>query len=154
MSSFNRVILLGYVGQDPDIRYTQNQQMVASFSMATNEVWNDKDGKKQEHTEWHSLVLWKQLAELTEKYVKKGSRLLVEGRLKTRSWDDPNGQKHYKTEIIADKMKFLGDRKEDSASNYSKSTENFADAGLSEPSVPVSSQSPQSMSPADDGLPF
>jgi len=95
----NLVVITGRLGQDPEVKQTSGDK-VANFSIATSEYWTDKQGQRQEKTEWHSIVCWGKKADLIEKYVKKGSRLSVVGKLKTRSWDDPNsGEKKYKTEI-------------------------------------------------------
>ena len=100
----NKVILLGYVGKDPEIRRMDNNLVKAQFSLATSERWNNKDGVKEEHTEWFNIVMWRGLAEIAEKYVRKGSLLYVEGRLRTRSYDDKDGIKRYISEVIADNM--------------------------------------------------
>jgi len=103
----NKVFLLGYVGKDPEIRHMDNNLVFARFSLATNEWWS-KDGNKTEHTEWHNIVMWRGLAEVAEKYVRKGSLLHIEGRLRSRSYDDKDGVKRYVTEILADSMNLVG----------------------------------------------
>lgn len=103
----NKVILVGNLGADPELRFTPSGIQVASVSLATTETWNDRNGERQERTEWHRLVLWRRLAELAGQYLKKGSKLYIEGKLKTRSWDDPKGQKHYITEIVVVDMQML-----------------------------------------------
>jgi single-strand DNA-binding protein len=108
MSGVNKVILIGNLGKDPEVRSIENGAKVASFSLATNEVFKGKDGNKVEQTEWHNIVVWRGLAELAEKYLKKGSQIYLEGRIKTRSWDDKEGNKRYITEIVGDTMNFLG----------------------------------------------
>lgn len=110
--SVNKVILVGNVGIDPEVRYLEGGTAVASLRMATSETYKNKNGERITQTEWHNIVLWRGLAEITEKYVKKGMQLYVEGRLRTRSWDDKEGNKRYTTEIVADSMKMLS-RKED-----------------------------------------
>lgn len=108
----NRVQLLGYVGKDPEVKAIPSGAKVANFSIATTDGYVDKStGQRVEKTEWHNLVAWRGTAEIIEKYVKKGSRLLVEGKLQTRSWDDQNGQKRYMTEILVDDLTLLGDGK-------------------------------------------
>lgn len=102
----NKAILVGNVGADPDVRLVGDTQ-VASFRMATSENYTDKQGVKQTVTEWHSIVVWRKLSEIVQKYVTKGSRLYVEGRIKTRSYDDANGVKHYVTEIVADTVRLI-----------------------------------------------
>lgn len=105
----NKVILLGNLGRDPELRTTQSGQPVANFSMATSRTWKDKSGQKQEETEWHQLVAWGRNAEVIGQYVHKRMRLFVEGRLKTSSWDDrETGVKKYKTEIVVEKFQMLG----------------------------------------------
>ena len=106
----NKVILVGNVGADPEVRRFDSNTPVANFRMATSETYTDKQGVRQTNTEWHNIVAWRGLAEIVEKYVKKGSQLYVEGRLRTRSYDDANGVKKYVTEIVADTMKLLGRR--------------------------------------------
>jgi len=107
----NKVILLGHVGKDPEIRHMDNNLVFARFTLATNERWI-KDGNKTEHTEWHNIVMWRGLAEIAEKYVRKGSLLYIEGRLRSRSYDDKDGAKRYVTEILADSMNLVGPKPE------------------------------------------
>jgi single-strand DNA-binding protein len=106
----NKVILIGNLGADPEMRYTQGGQGVCELRLATNESWMGKDGTRQERTEWHRIVVWGKKAEVVSKYLKKGRQVYVEGRLQTRSWDDKEGQKRYTTEIIANDVQFLGGR--------------------------------------------
>lgn len=108
MSGINKVIIIGRLGNDPEVKAISPTQTVAKLSVATSENWNDRDGNKQERTEWHRIVVWGKLAELCGKYLSKGRQVYVEGRLQTRSWDDPQGQKKYTTEIIANNIQFLG----------------------------------------------
>jgi len=107
----NKVFLLGHVGKDPEIRHMDNNLTMARFTLATNERWV-KDGNKTEHTEWHNVVMWRGLAEVAEKYVRKGSLLYIEGRLRSRSYDDKDGIKRYVTEIFADTMNLVGPKPE------------------------------------------
>ena len=107
MANLNKVMLIGRLGQDPEIRYTQSGSAVANVTIATNDYWTDKQGGKQERTEWHSLVLWGKLADLAQSYLKKGSQIYVEGRIQTRDWEDDQAQKHYKTEVVVTIMQFL-----------------------------------------------
>ena len=101
MSSLNKVCLLGRVGKDPDIRNTQKGDKCANFSIATSESWKDKNtGEKQERTEWHNIVVWGKLAEITEKFVKKGTQIYIEGQLQTRKWQDKDGQDRYTIEVV------------------------------------------------------
>lgn len=111
----NKVILIGNVGQDPEVRYTgdaNNGAKVATIRLATTERYRDRNGNLQEHTEWHSVVVWRNQADVVEKYVKKGTQLYIEGRLRTRSWDDQNGNKRYTTEVMADTLQLLGRKPE------------------------------------------
>lgn len=108
MSGVNKVILIGNLGKDPEVRSIEGGTKVASFSLATNEIYKGKDGNKVEQTEWHNIVVWRGLAELAEKYLRKGSQIYLEGKIKTRSWDDKEGNKRYITEIVGDSMNFLG----------------------------------------------
>jgi single-strand DNA-binding protein len=108
MLGVNKVILIGHLGRDPELRYTPGGQPTASFTLATSERWNDKNGQRQERTEWHSIVAWGKLAELANQYLKKGRPVYIEGRINTRSWDDRDGNKKYKTEIVANTIQFLG----------------------------------------------
>ena len=106
--SLNKVLLIGNLGKDPELSYTPSGIAVAKFSIATNERWKDNDGNLQERTEWHNIVAWRKLAEICGQYLKKGSKIYLEGKLQTRSWDDKNsGAKRYMTEIIADDMVML-----------------------------------------------
>ena len=106
--SLNRVMLIGNLGKDPELRYTTSGVAVASFSLATNESWKDQDGNLQERTEWHNIVAWKKLAEICGEWLKKGKKIYVEGRIQTRSYDDKNtGAKKYMTEIVADNIIML-----------------------------------------------
>lgn len=111
----NKVILIGNAGADPDVRYTPEGVPVANFSLATSETWKDSSGERQEKTEWHRLVLWRGLAEIAKSYVKKGSKLYVEGKLQTRSWEDQSGQKRYTTEVVVNEMNLLDGRDEGSS---------------------------------------
>jgi single-strand DNA-binding protein len=108
MASLNKVMLIGHLGGDPELRYTPAGSAVATFSLATNETWKDKDGNKQERTEWHRIVVWSKLAEIAGEYFKKGSQLYVEGRLTTRSWQDKEGVKRYMTEVVAQTCLMMG----------------------------------------------
>jgi len=105
----NKVILIGNVGQDPEVRFTPGGDAVANLSVATTESWTDKQsGQKQEKTEWHRLVAFKRLAEIIQQYVTKGARIYIEGKLQTRKWQDQNGQDRYSTEILINDMQMLG----------------------------------------------
>jgi single-strand DNA-binding protein len=108
MGSVNKVILVGNLGRDAELRYTPGGAPVATLNLATTEVWNDKAGQKQEKTEWHRVVLWGKSAETLSEYLVKGKQIYVEGRLQTRQWDDKDGNKRYTTEIRGDRIVLLG----------------------------------------------
>ena len=108
--SFNKVILIGNVGKDPEVRHLESGSAVASFTLATTERYRNKNGELQDQTEWHNIVCWRNLAELSEKYIKKGAQIFVEGKIRTSSWADQTGAKRYTTEIVADNIRLL-DRK-------------------------------------------
>ncbi len=136
----NKVILVGNLGADPDMRYTPNGAGVCELRLATNESWTDKSGQKQDRTEWHKIIVWGKRAEVCSKYLAKGRQVYIEGSLRTRSWDDKEGNKRYTTEIIASDVQFLGGRGGD---NRSDSMEPMAgqnyesnNAGNNTPSAP------------------
>jgi len=110
MASVNKAILIGNLGADPELRYTPGGQAVASFSMATTEKFKNKDGEQQERTEWHNIVCWGRQAEIANEYLRKGSSVYIEGRIQTRSYDDKDGIKRYRTEIVTRQMQLLGGR--------------------------------------------
>ncbi len=112
----NKAMIIGNLGNDPELRYTQNQTPVATFSVASTERWKDSDGNKQEHTEWHRVVVWKGLAEVCNEHLSKGSKVFIEGKLRTRKWEDQDGNIRYSTEIIARDLEMLGGRQEETAS--------------------------------------
>jgi len=137
----NKVILIGNLGRDPEVRSTPSGQSVAEFSLATSYRRKDQDGNFQEQTEWHRVVCWGRQAEIAGQYLRKGKQIYVEGRLQTRSWDDKeSGEKRYKTEVICENFKFLG-RKDDSGGS-----------GYEAPSPPASGG--QEPSAVDDDIPF
>ena len=107
MYGVNKVILIGNLGKDPEVRYLDGGGVVAKFSLATTESYKNKDGVKQEQTEWHNIVLWRGLAEVAEKFLKKGMSVYIEGKIRSRSWDDKEGKKHYMTEIVGDNLNIL-----------------------------------------------
>ncbi len=110
MASVNKVILVGNLGRDPETRYMPDGGAITNISIATTSTWKDKSGEKQEATEWHRVAFFGKLAEIAGEYLKKGSQVYVEGKLKTRKWQDKDGQDKYMTEVIADEMKMLGSR--------------------------------------------
>lgn len=150
----NKVILIGNVGADPEIRYLDGGTAVANLRLATTESYKNKNGERVEQTEWHNIVLWRGLAEVTEKYVKKGMKLYIEGRIRTRTWDDQNGAKRYTTEIYADNMQMLSSSGK--GDNFSSNNNNSSNSGGMpknlEPSAP---QEPEIGKGDDsDDLPF
>ena len=159
MANLNKVTLIGRLGQDPEIRYTQSGSAVTNVTIATNDYWNDKQGERQERTEWHSLVLWGKLADLAQSYLKKGSQIYVEGRLQTRDWEDQQGQKHYKTEVVVTTMQFLDSRISDSDSGKVASSNTNTDITSSFPEYSTNPESnhPDSKQKDDyikDDIPF
>lgn len=147
-SGVNKVILIGRLGADPEIRYTNNGGAVANFNLATNESWMDKSGQKQERTEWHRVVVWGKLGELCGQYLSKGRQAFVEGRLQTREWQDKEGGKRYTTEVVAQNIQFLGGGAERSSST-SAGASDFAPPAHSEFEAPNSGGGM-----AEDEVPF
>jgi len=113
MAGINKVILVGNLGKDPEIRNLENGVKTARFSLATTESYRDRDGNQTEHTEWHTITLWRGLAGVAEQYLKKGNSVYIEGRLRTREWQDKDGNKRYTTEILGDNMVMLGGKRSD-----------------------------------------
>ena len=141
MASINKAILIGNLGADPELRYTSNGTAVASFNMATTERFKDRNGEQQERTEWHSIVCWGRMGELANEYLRKGRSVYIEGRIQTRNYEDKDGIKRYKTEIVAQQMQFLGGRgQEDQQSGSSGGSATTPP----EPEIPAD----------DDDLPF
>lgn len=141
-SGVNKVILIGNLGKDPDIMTLENGVKKASFSLATTETYKNKDGSKTQQTEWHNVVLWRGLAEIAESYLKKGYQIYLEGKIKTRSWDDKDGNKRYTTEIVGDNMTMLG----------RPSGQGPSDEGT--PHHEVADSAPFDNGPQEDDLPF
>ena len=115
MAGLNKVMLIGNLGRDPELRYTQSGQAVANFTLATNEQWTNRNGEREERTEWHRIVVWGRQAEICGEYLSKGRQVYVEGRLQTREWEDRDGNKRNTTEVSANKVLMLGPRGEASA---------------------------------------
>ncbi len=149
--SVNKVVLVGNVGKDPEIRYLESGTAVCNFPLATSETYRNKDGERVTTTEWHNIVLWRGLAEIADKYVRKGSLLYIEGKIRTRSWDDREGNKRYITEIIGDNMQMLG-KKAETAESGTQSEPGTAkeDSGKQEESF----DEPDSSEDENDDLPF
>lgn len=148
--SVNKVILVGNVGKDPEVRHLDSGVAVANFPLATSESYVAKNGDKVTTTEWHNIVLWRGLAEVAEKYVTKGRQLYIEGRIRTRSYDDKDGNKRYITEIYGDVMQMLGSRDSQSGGNSSSQNENIQSSSSSAPSNEPEPDDPGT----DDDLPF
>jgi single-strand DNA-binding protein len=143
--TLNKVMLIGRLGKDPELKYTPSGAAVATFNMATDESYKDKEGKMVEHTDWHRIVTWRKLAEICGQYLKKGSLVYIEGKLKTRSYDDKDGAKKYVTEIVADSMSMLGGKMEGR-------TESVPSPSDAVESSSMAAESPSSAS--NDDLPF
>jgi single-strand DNA-binding protein len=141
-NSVNKVILVGRLGKDPEVKYTQGGSAIAKFTLATNEVWKDQSGEKQERTEWHNIVAWTKLAEICGQYLNKGSRVYIEGRIQTRSWEDKEGNKRYTTEIRADSMVMLSGKADEARPEKSAAAAASSDGGSAEPEI------------TDDDIPF
>jgi single-strand DNA-binding protein len=145
----NKVILIGNLGQDPEVRYMPNGGAVCNITVATSETWKDKNtGENQEKTEWHRVVMFRRLAEIAGEYLKKGSKVFIEGRLQTRKWQDQQGQDRYTTEIVADNMQMLDSR---------GGSADFAGSGASSrpaQGAPQSQPSPPADNGFEDDIPF
>lgn len=151
--SVNKVILVGNLGKDPEIKYTPSGTPVAKFSLATNERYKDKGGEWQDRTEWHNIVAWQRLAEIVGEYVKKGSKLYIEGRLQTSSWEDKqSGEKKYRTEIVANDLVLLSGRGEgDSEGRFSRGA---AASHTMDQRQPHADEMGQSAEITDEDIPF
>lgn len=157
--SVNKVILIGNLGKDPEIKYTPSGTAVAKFSLATNERFKDKAGEWQDRTEWHNIVAWQRLAEIIGEYVKKGSKIYIEGRLQTSSWDDKeSGQKKYRTEVIASDLVLLSGRGEEGGSAGGGSYARGSSSGGASNSFDQRSSAPEQESDSatitDEDIPF
>lgn len=119
MAGVNKVILIGNLGKDPEVRHLENGAAVANFPIATTESYKDKNGNRQDQTEWHNIVLWRGLAEIAEKYLRKGNQIYIEGKLRSRSWEDKEGNTRYITEVVGDNMTMLGGRPSDQSNTPS-----------------------------------
>ncbi len=150
----NKAILVGNLGRDPEMRYTSNGTAVCNFSVATNEVYQDRSGQRQKRTEWHNIVVWSKLAEICNQYLTKGKQVYIEGRIQTREWDDRDGNRRRTTEIVANEMKML--------SGPGEGTGDYDSASRSEPagsaprSGPAGGETSDSMEIgiSDDDIPF
>ena len=165
MASVNKVILVGNLGRDPEVRYMPNGEAVCNFSIATTDSWKDKAGAKQERTEWHNIVMYRKLAEIAGEYLKKGRPVYVEGRLQTRKWQTKEGQDRYTTEIIADQMQMLGGREGGSNASYDGSMDqssgmddsSYSQAPARQANVPAAKAAPaggNNFDDFEDDIPF
>ena len=175
--SVNKVILVGNLGKDPELRYTPSGAAVVNFSLATSETYKDRDGNRQTKTEWHNIVAWRQLAEICGKYLHKGKQVYIEGSLQTRKWQDRDGNDRYTTEILANQMQMLGRADENGGGGYQGGYQNDYDTSPAQqyggqpqqaynnaPAQPKPPQKPQQQRPApvyeepvfnpDDEIPF
>ena len=166
--SLNKAMLIGNVGRDPEVRYLEgnNGAKVATFTLATTERYRDRNGETRENTEWHNIVAWRNTADVVEKFVRKGTQLYIEGRIRTRSWDDQTGNKRYTTEIIADTLQLLGKKSDNPASQggyqqtqpaYQQPQQSYSQPAQSyaQPVQQPKPAAPQVDDPfSDDDLPF
>ena len=153
MPSVNKVILLGNLGRDPELRFLPNGDAVCNFSIATTDSWKDKAGEKQEKTEWHNIVMYRKLAEIAGEYLKKGRPVYLEGRLQTRKWQTKDGQDRYTTEIVADNMQMLGGR--DAATQSAAKNEFTQESKKNDsPSKADDSSAASSFDEFEDDIPF
>ena len=150
MASVNKVILIGNLGKDPETRYMSNGEAVTNITLATTDTWKDKNGEKQEKTEWHRVTFYRKLAEIAGEYLKKGRSVYIEGRLETRKWTDKNGVERYTTDIIASDMKMLGNRS--GSGNFESPPDHEEDNSVS--NRPSSTKAPTGFDDMDDDIPF
>ncbi|MBN1604044.1 MAG: single-stranded DNA-binding protein [Chitinispirillaceae bacterium] len=148
----NKVILVGNLGKDPELKYTPGGQAVATFSLATSERFTDKNGQRQDRTEWHNIVVWGKQAEIVNQYLKKGRTVYLEGSIRTRSWDDKDGVKKYRTEINVQTFQFIGGNGGGAPSSGGSSGSSYSDPGI--PEVPSYDMGPVSQDSMADDLPF
>lgn len=151
MASVNKVILIGNLGKDPETRYMSNGDAVTNITLATTDTWKDKNGEKQEKTEWHRVTFYRKLAEIAGEYLKKGRPVYVEGRLETRKWTDKNGVERYTTDIIATDMKMLGNRS--GSGSFESPTDHEEDSAASG-SRPSPAKNPGGFDDMEDDIPF
>ncbi|QCR24344.1 single-stranded DNA-binding protein [Pontibacter sp. SGAir0037] len=154
MASVNKVILIGNLGKDPEVRHLEGGVAVARFPIATSETFKDRNGQKQEKTEWHNIVLWRGLAEVAEKYLRKGQSVFIEGKIRTNQYQDKDGNQRYSTEIVADNMTMLGGRSDNGggAGNYQDAYSSQSSGSSSSSSASGGASAFQNDEP--DDLPF
>ena len=144
----NMTQIIGHLGRDPDVRYTPDGTAVANLAVATNETWKDKDGEKQERTEWHRVVLFGKVAEIAAQFLKKGSLVYLQGRLQTRKWHGDDGQDRYTTEVVAERMRMLGGKADTQPANSTPAVP------VRSPSGPAARPVTEPVMPFDDDIPF
>jgi single-strand DNA-binding protein len=159
MASVNKVILIGNLGRDPEVRYMPSGDAVANLNIATTEKWKDKNGEQQEQTEWHRVAFFGRQAEICGEYLRKGSQVYIEGRLQTRKWTDKDGNERYTTEIRGDRMQMLGGRGGAGATGEPPARESFARepeaaSGATSATKPAGGKKPASFDDMDDDIPF
>lgn len=153
MAGINKVILVGNLGKDPEVRYLEGGTAVANFPIATSETYKDKNsGERKTNTEWHNIVLWRGLAEIAEKYLKKGAQVYIEGKLQTRQWQDKDGNNRYTTEVVGNNLQMLG-RKDENSSSNSTQTPTDTDTDTA-PAQPTNTPEIDNSSSEVDDLPF
>lgn len=145
--SVNKAILVGNVGNDPEVKYLEGGTAVARFSLATTEVYKNRSGERVSQTEWHNVVVWRQLAEFTEKYISKGRQLYVEGKITNRTWEDKDGNKRYTTEIVANSIQLLGRKPDEESDSAGSGSERSSEK-------PVETSQVEEPELEDDDLPF
>ena len=167
--SLNKAMLIGNVGRDPEVRYldgNSGQAKVATFTLATTERYRDRNGETRENTEWHNIVAWRNTADVVERFVKKGTQLYIEGRIRTRSWDDQSGNKRYTTEIIADTLQLLGKKSDNPGGqgtyqsqgapaqpSYQQPAPVYQQQAYAQPQQPAQQPMPAAPQTADDDMP-
>ncbi|TMG91851.1 MAG: single-stranded DNA-binding protein [Betaproteobacteria bacterium] len=154
MASVNKVILVGNLGRDPETRYTTSGDAVTNIRVATTDTWKDKNGEKQERTEWHTVVFFGRQAEIAGEYLKKGRQVYVEGRLQTRKWQDKEGQDRYTTEIVADRMQMLGSREGSGAPVAAEPSERASTAEPRAGAKGGAAPAKKNVDELDDDIPF
>ena len=155
MAGVNKVILVGNLGKDPEVRHLESGVMVANFTLATTESYKDRNtGERKQMTEWHNIVLWRGLAEVAEKYLKKGNQVYVEGKLRTRSWNDQEGNTRYTTEIVADNMTMLGGRPASSGDSSPQMAGEVSTPMAASSDTPTASSNVTTVNDETDDLPF
>ena len=150
----NKVILVGNLGKDPEVRYLEDRTPVASFSLATTETFKDREGQKQSRTEWHNIVLWRGLAQVAEKYLKKGNSVYIEGKIRSRSYQDKDNQTRYITEIVADNLEMLGGPRHEGSSDGSYQETSASSAASNYSNAASKSSAPAGANDEPDDLPF